>query len=139
MLKRQKEKAIFCGGLEAKILRAWHCELIADLKPKRMFFAYDTPDDRDPFIEAMRLMDSYNISRWYRYCYCLCGYQGDTFDKAEKRLRDIWEHGARPFAMLYRDEKGDRDPQWSRFVRQFTRPQITDSIFKGKSKLIINN
>lgn len=137
MLKRQKEKAVFSGGLEAKILKAWHCELIADLKPKEMFFAYDTPDDREPFIEAMKLMNSYNISRWSRYCYCLCGYKGDTFDKAEQRMREIWQYGATPFAMLYRDEKGDTSADWRKFQRQFARPAISHSILKGKSKVEI--
>lgn len=136
MLKRQPQKAILTGGLEAKILKRWHAELLADLKPARMFFAYDTPDDREPFLEAMKLLDEVGISRWSRYCYCLCGYKGDTYDAAIKRLTDIWNANARPFAMLYRDEKGDRDDGWRRFCRQFTRPQITDAIFKKGATII---
>lgn len=38
MLKRQKRKARFTGGLEAKLLKGWHCELLAGIKPEHMFF-----------------------------------------------------------------------------------------------------
>jgi len=38
MLSRQKEKAEFRGGLEAKLLKPWHVELIQGIKPKSIFF-----------------------------------------------------------------------------------------------------
>ena len=135
MLKRQKERARFVGGLEAKILKPWHCELISNLKPKEMFFAYDTPDDREPFIQAMRMLDEYNVPRSSRYCYSLCGYAGDTFDKAEARMREIWQYGATPFAMLYRNESGTTSADWRKFQRQFARPAISHSILKGKTNV----
>jgi Fe-S oxidoreductase len=138
MLKRQKESAIFTGGLEAKILKKWHCELLADLKPARMYFAYDTPDDREPFIEAMRLLDECGVPRYSRYCYALCGYPKDTFEAAEKRFREIFKHGAMPYAMLYRNRKGEIDSEWQKLQRQFVRPQIAHSILTGKSEVILN-
>ncbi len=45
MIGRQKQRAIFSGGLEAKILKPWHCEELRKLNPERMYFAYDTPDE----------------------------------------------------------------------------------------------
>ena len=134
MLKRQKERALFTGGLEAKRLKPWHCELLADLKPERIFFAYDTPDDREPFIEAMKMLKAHGFKSRV-HCYALCGYKGDTFDAAEKRFREIWSAGAMPCAMLYRDEKGQTDSQWRKFQRQFARPAIANSILKGKSEI----
>lgn len=135
MLKRQPNRALLVGGLEAKILDDWRAEQLANLKPERMYFAYDTPDDRDPFIEAMRRLDGVGICRSSRYCYCLCGFRGDTFEAAERRIREIWENGATPYAMLYRDESGATSPEWRRFQRQFARPSIAQAILRGKSKL----
>ena len=48
----------FTGGLEAAVLKDWHVDLISRLKPKPeiLYFAYDTPDDLDPLIEAAKKM-----------------------------------------------------------------------------------
>ena len=45
MLKRQKHRPDFRGGIEAKLLKYWHIDLFKEVKPKQIFFAYDTPDD----------------------------------------------------------------------------------------------
>jgi DNA topoisomerase-3 len=44
------------GGLESKLLKAWHVDLLREVKPKRMYFAYDTPDDYEPLLQAGRLL-----------------------------------------------------------------------------------
>lgn len=139
MLKRQKNRAILTGGLEAKILTDWHAEKLAELKPERMYFAYDTPDDREPFIEAMLRLDRFGVSKSSRYCYSLCGYKGDTFEAAEQRMREIWKYGAMPFAMLYRDESGQTNRAWKLFQRQFAKPQIARSILIHKSNLVLES
>ena len=45
MLKRQKQRPEFRGGIEAKLLKSWHVELFREVNPKQIFFVYDTPDD----------------------------------------------------------------------------------------------
>ena len=41
-------------------------------------------------------------------CYNLIGFKGDTFSKAgEGGLIQTWDAGFMPYAMLYRDEKGE--------------------------------
>lgn len=129
MLSRQKEKPIFTGGLEAKILKPWMAEELFKLKPQRMYFAYDTPDDYEPLLEARKILrdagfkdGSHNI-----LAYVLIGYPKDTFGEAEKRLRDCWKAGYFPFAMLYRDQKGQYRKDWRRFQRQWTRFEIISS------------
>lgn len=126
MLKRQKEKPIFTGGLESRILKDWHCELLAEVKPKRMYFAYDTPDDYEPLIEAGEKLKLHGFkpSNHQMCCYALIGYKGDTFEKAEKRLMQTIQAGFMPYAMLYRDKTGAVDNDWKRFQREWLRPQI---------------
>ena len=60
-------------------------------------------------------------------CYVLIGYRGDTFEKAEKRMTDAMVAGFLPYAMLYRDEKGERNSEWMKFQREWLRPAITGS------------
>lgn len=133
MLKRHKGKAVFTGGLEAKIMKRWHAEELAKLKPSRMYFAYDTPDDYEPLIQAGRMLEEAGISKknHSRCCYVLIGYKGDTFEKAEKRLRQTVEAGFMPYAMLYRDETGKREKSWMKFQREWLRPHIVGAKMKA--------
>jgi len=129
MLRNQKKKGRriqFTGGLEAARLLPWHVMLLRDLKPKQVFFAYDTPDDLEPLREAgQMLIDAgFTTTSHTLRCFVLIGYQGDTFEKAENRLREPIEAGFMPMAMLYRDETGERDLQWTRFQKQWARAAI---------------
>lgn len=126
MLQKQKEKPVFTGGLEARLLRPWHVDLLRASRARRMYFAYDTPDDYAPLVEAGRLLRAGGITKASHRaaCYVLIGYQGDTMDTADKRLRDTWAAGFVPYAMLYRDEAGAVDPDWRKFQRLWVRPEI---------------
>ena len=102
MLKNQTEKPVFTGGLEAKLLKPWHVELLREVKTKRFYCAYDTKDDYEPLIQAGKLLRDGGITQKSQtaWCYVLIGYPGDSFEAAEKRLRDSWRAGFLPFAML---------------------------------------
>jgi hypothetical protein len=136
MLAEQKHRPFFTGGLEAAALKPWHVTELAKLNPAEMFFAYDTPNDREPLFEAGRLLKAagFQICHPLR-CYALIGYPGDTFDKAEERLFDCVRAGFMPMAMLYRDQSGDRDPAWVRFAWPWVRPAAIRA--KSKEKGIV--
>lgn len=126
MLGRQDKKAILSGGMEAKLLKPWHVELLRKVKPKQIFFAYDTPDDYEPLVIAGRMLKEAGISlrSHTKLAYVLIGYPGDDQDKAEKRLIDTLKAGFMPFAMLYRDENGEVNEDWRKLQRLWTRPAI---------------
>ena len=132
MLKRQPEKAIFTGGLEAKILTDWHCDLLAEIKSASMYFAYDTPDDYEPLIEAgKKLMKAgFKPSNHQMCCYVLVGYHNDTFWNAEKRLTEAMQAGFMPYAMLYRDVSGEFREDWKPFQREWLRQRIVATKMK---------
>jgi hypothetical protein len=132
MLKRQPESPVFTGGLEARLLKSWHVDLLRSVKAKRMYFAYDTPDEYEPLIQAGRLLRDGGISKASQAarCYVFVGYGGDTLENAEKRLRDTWAAGFFPFAMLFRDEKGEVQQDWKSFQRIWARPQIVNQLLK---------
>ena len=126
MLKSQEKRAEFTGGLEAARLQPWHVDLLAGLKPNRMYFAYDTPDDLEPLAIAGEMLREagFTAASHRLCCYVLIGYPGDTFAAAEQRLTEVIAAGFFPFAMLWRDETGRRSPDWITFQRQWARPQL---------------
>jgi hypothetical protein len=126
MLKDQPQAAEFTGGLEAKRMQPWIAEALYALRPKQMFFAYDTPDDLEPLVEAGKLLISagFTTASHALRCYVLCGYQGDTFDAAEKRMEQTIAAGFFPMAMLFRDKGGVKPPEWSAWQRTWARPHI---------------
>ncbi|MDR2887687.1 MAG: hypothetical protein LBV26_06795 [Bacteroidales bacterium] len=135
MLKRQAYRPQFTGGLEAKILTKKDAARLFELKPVTMFFAYDEPADYEPLIEAGKLLRQagFKSSNHQARCYVLCGYRGDTFDKAERRMYQAWEAGFFPFAMLYRDFKGEYKQDWKQFQRQWANPFITATKLKERA------
>lgn len=139
MLKRQPERPCFTGGLEAKLLKPWHCELLRAVGTKHMYFAYDTADDLAPLQQAGKmLLDSgFTVASHAMKCYVLIGYPGDTFAKAEKRLRETMAAGFMPFAMLYRDKGGEVAQAWQKFQREWLQPRIVGQ--KMKEALMTGN
>ncbi len=126
MLKAQPGRKELTGGLEAAKLKDWHVELLVDLKPKQIFFAYDTPDDLEPLREAGRMLlaAGFTTASHALRCYVLIGYPNDTFMAAEERLHQTLAAGFIPMAMLYRNKSGRYDPAWKRLQRQWARPAM---------------
>ena len=131
MLKRQKEKAVFSGGLEPAQLQVWQAELLKSINPKTMYTAYDTKDDYDAIRQMASIMWDVGFSKRARQikCYCLVGYEGDTFEEAEHRMKQIMDVGFLPFAMLYRDESGETDKEWRSFQREWANSYIVGQKF----------
>ena len=125
MLEAQKGPVKFTGGLEAKRLEPWHVGRLKDLRPKEIFFAFDTPDDLEPLIEARRLFRAAEYgNRNNLFCYVLIGFPGDTFAAAEDRLKKITRLDMCPMAMLYRDRAGGKPDDWRKFQRAWARPAL---------------
>ena len=86
-----------------------------------MYTAYDTMDDYEHLRAMADMLHNAGLS-WKSHqvkCYMLCGYPEDSMDAAEKRAKQIMGLGFLPFAMLYRDETGRRDPEWRKFQREW--------------------
>lgn len=124
MLGRQPKRPQFTGGLEAARLAPWHVDLLSDIRPERMYFAYDTKNDLEPLRCAGRMLAEAGFTRESRRvsAYVLIGYSGDSFSEAEQRLRKTWEVGFFPFAMLYHDESGQVEREWRQFQRSWAAP-----------------
>jgi hypothetical protein len=132
MLRRQKRRVEFTGGLEARAMEDYQVGLLADLKPRpNCFFAYDPGDPFETLQDVgRRLLAAGFTARSHRLrCYVLIGFPHDTFDHAERRLRQIASVGFTPMAMLWRPETPTAmrwmpGTDWKGFQRQWVRPAI---------------
>jgi hypothetical protein len=132
MLSRQGRRVEFTGGLEARALEDYQVGLLAALKPRpNCFFAYDPGDPFETLkCAADRLIAAGFTARSHRLrCYVLIGYPKDTFEQAEKRLKQMLSIGFTPHAMLWQPETPSAErykptPQWKRFQRRYARPAI---------------
>jgi hypothetical protein len=133
MLRMQKEPILFTGGIEAKLLKEWHVDWLNMLRIKRIYCAYDTPDDYEPLVEAGKLLNRINITMENRKaaCYVLIGYPNDTMDKALKRIHQTIAAGFFPFAMLWRNSNGHYDQEWKQFQRLWANAVITATSIKN--------
>ena len=133
MLKRQNRRAKFTGGLEAAALRNWHVDLLVDLKPEEMFFAYDDAADYEPLVYAIRLLRRAGFTRHHLRCYVLCGEEGDTLKEAEKRMYQVVDLGIFPMAMVYMNDKGEIREGWREIQKQWTRPGDIYGLLKSQN------
>jgi len=129
MLKKEKH-IDFSGGFESRRITDDIVEQLRDLNIYQMWLAYDMPGQEKLLVKAVQKLKKY-FKRDKIRCYVLIGYEGDTLEKAESRLKRAWEIGTKPFAMFCRDEhnaKGNK--QWRDFTRKWTRPAIMYSLMK---------
>lgn len=132
MLRRQKRRVEFTGGLEALALQDYQVELLAGLKPRpNMFFAYDPGDDFSTLESAARrLLAAGFTARSHRLrCYVLIGFPKDSFAAAEARLRQMLAIGFTPFAMLWRPGTASQQRYapgdgWRVFQRRWARAAL---------------
>jgi hypothetical protein len=131
MLEQETNPVQFTGGFEAALLKPWHVDLLVDLKPAQMFFAYDSPKKYEPLVAASKLLTEAGFTRTTLRAFVLMGYKGDTQIKAESRCRAVAKLGFFPMAMLYRDKNGLRDKSWARFQRLWARPASIAAMLKA--------
>lgn len=136
MLRQQKRRVEFTGGLEALSLQDYQVSLLASLKPRpNCFFAYD-PGDTFETLEsaAKRMIEAGFTARSHRLrVYVLIGYPKDTFDDAEARLEQMMSIGFTPHAMLWQPETPSQErfrpaSEWRAFQRRWARPAIIHHI-----------
>jgi hypothetical protein len=117
MLARQRQRARFSGGLEARRVEPWFARGLQEIRPAAGFVAYDRPADRKPLQQAAELLRPCFTSRRLG-CYLLCGYEGDTLEAAKERCQFAADLGLRPFPMYYRgrDWSAHVPPDWAAWI-----------------------
>jgi len=132
MLRKQKERIEFTGGLDSRLLKTWHIDLLKSIHIGQLFFAYDNPAQLVYLQEAGKMLSRAGIRKKRLRCFVLAGYEGDSPGKAEKRGIEAWRAGFYPFMMYYRDG-GDAvalTGEWPETIRNWCRPAIIYSRMK---------
>lgn len=134
MLKRQPKPAVFQGGLESARMRPWIAKRLYEIKPRRIYFAYDRPRDYDPLVSAVKMCSDAGIKpSWHTMsAYVLIGFPNDTFDRAVERMNAVMSLGIYPFAMLYCGDDGKMNPAWRPFQREWANPIIVGSKMRDR-------
>ena len=114
----------FTGGLEAARLKEWHANALFDLKPKQIFFAYDTPDDWEPLRRAAKMLwaAGFTAAAHRIRAYVLIGGPKDTILMARERLRATYVEGIIPHAMLWDGCPAADRPAWKELQAAWARP-----------------
>ncbi len=122
MLARQKERAVFSGGLQASLVTDETAAELRDVRVEDVFLAADTEAALAPLERAIGRLSF--LGRERLHCYVLIGYGTETLGQAERRLRSVWDMGAMPFAMLYQpaDRLSHWDSDWLALRRTWIRP-----------------
>jgi len=107
MLRRQPQPIRFSGGLDARLFERHHADLLTTIRLKFAWFACDSREGLQHLERVARLLAGF--SREKKRCYVLIGYNGETLQEAEERLRAVYGLDFLPYAMVYR---GPDDPKY---------------------------
>jgi hypothetical protein len=126
MLKRQKRKPEFTGGLEHKFITPIIAKKLKALKPAQIFLAYDEEQEFKDVSAASEILHEAGFSKTSHSirAYVLIGYPKDTQAQAERRLKQMMGIGVVPMAMLWKNDDGKSSAGWRNFQRQWARPAI---------------
>ena len=130
MLERQPRRPMFTGGLEAARFEDWHVDWLLKLKPQTIFFAYDTPNDWEPLVNAAALIKRVPWRGHVWRAYVLIGYPKDTIEQAGMRLADTCKLGLMPQAMLWNKKPNDQRKEWVSFQREWAHPILVGQKMK---------
>ena len=131
MLSKQK-RIDFAGGLDIDFMTDEIIERLRNLNIHQLWIAYDEPNKLRQIKKIVSKLSRY-FTRDKIRCYVLIGYNGDTLEKAEERLKTAYKTGTLPFAMRYRNDTGVlfKERDWNLLTWQWSRPAIIKSIMRS--------
>ena len=130
MLKVQPERIQFTGGLDPLLLKYWQCVQLRRLRIDQMFFGADTPLKINAMKKAGAMLRDVGFTRRHMRAYVLVGWPGDSEEDATERCVEVLNAGFIPFAMVYRDRRGEKPASWVKFQNLWSRPAIIKRIAK---------
>ena len=131
MLKCQQREALFVGGVDARLVDDWVAEQFRNIRIKRIYLAADTEGSLSVLARAVGKLSFLHRERMT--CYVLIGFDGETMESAEERLKSVWKIGCMPFAQLYQPPEKyiDYQVEWRQFARKWSKPMIVRARMKA--------
>lgn len=120
MLRKQKKGIYFKGGLDIRLLKPWHIDLLKSIKIKELWIACDNQGFLPLLENACYLLSDFPQRK--KRCYVMIGWC-EPIDIAESRLERVYELGFLPFSQLYQsDDRKSYSSEWLKLNRKWSRP-----------------
>jgi len=121
MLSHQSHGASLNGGLDVRLLKQWHIDLLKSIRISELWFACDEVASLPVIERAADLVSDFPRSK--KRCFVMIGYNGEALRDAEARLERVYELGFDPFSQLYQPEQRlDYPATWRALNRKWSRP-----------------
>ena len=122
MLRLQKRRIFFNGGLDKHFLQDWHRPLFDSVPIGELWFACDVTSDLPWLERAAKILDGIPLRK--RRCYTMIGYDDESLADSERRIERVFELGFMPFCQLYRPDDGPKEysKEWRELRRKWARP-----------------
>ncbi len=141
MLRCQRRGSLLTGGLQSDLIKDWIVEELRSISIEEVFLAADSKEAIQPlekavqklsFLRSKKEIEAREPARKLR-CYVMIGYNGETLQQAEERLKKIWEIGCVPFSQLYQPpgEHIKYPREWKDLNYIWSRPAAMFSIMKN--------
>jgi hypothetical protein len=134
MLREQGRRIFFNGGLDKHFLQPWHRELFDSISIGELWFACDVGGPDLQYLQkAAEILEGIPRSKWR--CYTMIGYDGETLQEAEARIKAVYDLGFLPFSQLYQPPTADKPTklyplEWKHLNRVWSRPAIYKAAYK---------
>jgi hypothetical protein len=124
MLRSVGRRATFLGGIDARLVDSWVVEELRNVSIRRLYLSADTKGSLTWLSKAVENLQDFGRERLS--CYVLIGFNGETIEEAEERLKAVWSIGCFPYAMLYQppDRHIEYGRDWNKLAKEWIRPQI---------------
>ena len=122
MLRQQKRRIFFNGGLDKHFLKEWHRPLFDSISIGELWFACDVLSDLAALEKTLPILDGIPLRK--RRCYTMIGYENETLYDAERRLERVFDLGFMPYCQLYQPDDGVKTytRSWRELRRKWARP-----------------
>jgi hypothetical protein len=90
-------QADFNQGLDCRLLKPWHAEMIAQIERPMVRLALDSNAQREPWVRAYGMLRDAGIAKSRIRCYVLVG--DDTLEADWARCRFVESHGVKALSM----------------------------------------
>lgn len=121
MLREQKRRIFFNGGLDKDLLKDWHRELLDSIFIGEIWLSCDTGSAMKSLVGSSKILGGIPTNK--KRCYVMIGFDGETLVEAERRLESVLELGFMPFCQLYQPEtQKPYGEEWRSLQRKWSRP-----------------
>lgn len=135
MLRVLNKPAKFSGGIDTRLVDDWVTEQFRNLKISEIFLAADTQGSLKSLAKAVEKLIF--LGRNKLRCFVMIGFNNESIEEAEERLKEVWNIGCLPFSQLYQppDQYIQYSKEWETLNRNWSRPAITRIIMETNKSI----